>query len=468
MINKIKEFSKNFRGRILYELAARPCDKEKIKHVEFLGGNLISQNPYYEFNDAGERKVFVDPEPIIQEFEQHTAMYRGDSEKLCGHYILSLAVGEKLTSQAWLDAVHKYMRDLGYDESTKYLAVIHRDTDKEHVHIVTSRVRLVEHDASSPRAALGANFQLVPDSNDRHKGMDAAREIEHKYDLNTPKTDGWTKEIPRYADPDKEQAHIMRGISKDIFKASNRPRTMSQLVDRFAERGIQLKLSERASGEIRGVVLRLDRPDGRWIPGSTVMDKLSWPGLQANGVNYSPFRDDAKLGKGLGMSQPDVTPSPKFVALHRVYVNIEKPKKDLNKYVRNRSSKYDFFGDKQNYSLGFNVGINFSQRKLTKHEVETEIEKRKQAELIREAMKIVESILKAIFSMFEVSIDYDADVYDLSDTALKVNAPLNHEMLDNSADLDISEQCKKQLKHIASQCFYNERQSMIESISLTT
>lgn len=468
MISKIKEFSQSFRERIMYEFAARQCDKEKIKLVEYVGGNLVSGNPYYEFNEGGERKVFVDPESIIDEFESHTAMYKGESEKLCGHYILSLAVGEKLTGGEWLSAVHDYMRTLGYDESTKYVAVIHRDTNKEHVHIVSSRVRLVERDASSQRATLGANFQLVPDSNDRHKGMSAARGLEHKYELSTPKTDGWTKELPRFADPEKYQDNIIRGISKAIFNAPNRPRTMSQLVDRFAERGIQLMLSERANGSIRGVVLRLDRPDGKWIAGSKIMDKLSWKGLQANGVSYSPYRDDAKLGRGLGISQPDVAPLPKFAASHRVYVNISAPKQGLRKYVRSRSSMYDFFGDKQSYNVGFNLGLSFSHRKLKRNEVQAEIEKRLLDKMIRDSFKIVENLLQGLFSMFNVRIDYDASVSDLSQTALKLNVPFEYDMLASTAERDISEQCQKQLKNIAAHCFNNERLVMTEQIGLST
>ncbi|HEP8279134.1 TPA: hypothetical protein VDT73_006502, partial [Pseudomonas aeruginosa] len=166
----------------------------------------------------------------------------------------------------------------GYDETTKYVAVIHRDKPEEHVHIVASRVRLAMQSMSSNKPELGANFQLVPTSNDYRKGMDVARVIEAAYDLSTPVTDSWSKETKRGFDPDKDQARIIRGISKDIFKQSS-PRTMTQLVNTFASRGIQIKVSENSSGEIYGIKYRLDRPDGRWISGSKVLDKMTWPGL---------------------------------------------------------------------------------------------------------------------------------------------------------------------------------------------
>lgn len=462
MISKKAKFSKNFRARILYELAARHCDKEKIKHVEFIGGNIVSGNPYYEYHEGGERKVFIDPEQIITEFEQHAAQYKGDSDNLCGHYILSLAKGEKLSSAEWLSSVHSYMKSLGYDDSTKYVAVIHRDTELEHVHIVASRVRVAARDATSSRAALGANFQLVEDSNDRHKGMNAAREIEHRYRLSTPRTDGWTKEIPRFSDPKKDYAYIMRGISKAIFKAPNRPRTMSQLVDRFAERGISIQVKHN-NGKIFGISYKLTNKNVKFISGTDVMSTmLTWDALQRNGVSYSPHRDNLKLGLGLGIAQPDLASTAKFDATFRAYIKITKPKSSLNKYVRERSNKYDFFGDRTNYHLGFNIGIKLPQRKLKRQEVQHEIEKQRLDKIIRDIMKMVESILQAIFSIFEVTIDYESEIHDLSDVALKINVPMQDDFLDKSVDGKLKSQCISQLKFVIAQCLNNERSTLNE------
>lgn len=454
MISKIKEFSKTSRERIIYEFAARQCDREKIKHVEFIGGNLVSANPYYEFTEAGERKVFVDPEQIIEEFENHVAMYRGDSDKLCAHYILSLAPGEKLTSSEWLVAVNDYMRELGYDSSTKYVAVVHRDTDKEHVHIVASRVRLVERDPSSQRAALGANFQLVSDGNDRHKGMSAAREIEHKYELSTPKTDGWSKELASHSNPDKDHAHIIRGISKDVFTAPSRPRTMSQLVDRMAERGVQIRVSEK-NGAVQGISYRLDRQDGRWISGSTIMStKLTWSALQRNGIDYSPYRDNAKLGVGVGIAQPTVQPASNDGALFRLYAKIPYQTKELKQYVSKRSARMGFYRGDDRFStyLGFNVGVSFSFRKLKKAEVELEKERKRLEELLRQTMKMIESILKNVFSLDDVFIDYQADVGDLVKPALKLSVCVDYLLLAHDASDAVFAQSHRQLAVLAELC----------------
>ncbi|MBZ9784163.1 relaxase/mobilization nuclease domain-containing protein [Pseudomonas sp. REP124] len=467
MISKGKKFSPTFRSRIIYEFAARAQDFDKRKHVEFIGGNLISKNPYYEIIDDGERKVFVDVEPIIQEFESYTRLYKGESKKLCGHYILSLSKGEGLTTAEWTEAVGKYMSDLGYDETTKYVAVIHRDTDCEHAHIVTSRVRLVESDPLSSRSALGAHFELVSDRNDRFKGMDSVRGIEKLYDLAVPHSDGWTKE-PGKGDPEKDQAHIIRGISKAIFKAGNRPVNMSQLVDRFAERGIQIRVRDK-NGEVEGISYRLDRQDGRWISGSSIMaTKLTFQSLLRNGVSYVASRDNAKLGLGMPTASPDAQSLRSDGVLYRAYVKINKPNERLQSYLVKNYSRTNIrlSDDRSNLLMGFNLGISFSMRKKTKAEVEVEIEKKKIEKLIELMLEFAKFTMDSIFHGMEVSIYRNADISDFPQTALRLNVPValdisNQLVLDQNWGEAVMRQTENQLSSLARICRESEKEALL-------
>ncbi|MDI3358132.1 MULTISPECIES: relaxase/mobilization nuclease domain-containing protein [unclassified Pseudomonas] len=467
MISKGKEFSPTFRNRIVYEFAARAQDFDKRKHVEFIGGNLISKNPYYEIMDEGERKVFVDVEPFIHEFESYTRLYKGESKKLCGHYILSLSKGEALTTAEWTEAVRKYMSDLGYDETTKYVAVIHRDTDCEHAHIVSSRVRLVEADPLSSRSALGAHFELVSDSNDRFKGMDAVREIEQLYNLAVPVSDGWTKE-PCVGDPEMDQAHIIRGISKAIFKANNRPVNMSQLVDRFAERGIQIRVRDE-NGVVEGVSYRLDRQDGRWISGSTIMaTKLTFQSLQRNGVAYLSSRDNAKLGIGMPTASPDAQSVRNDGVLFRAYVKISKPNERLKTYLSKHSkcTNIHCFNDRTQLFLGFNFGISFTTRKKTRSEVELEIERERVAKLLTEMFNLIQDIMDTLFRGMAVHFDQDAIVADYPQTALRLSTPVvvdstGQFVLDENWEESVLVQTKKQLSSLAKMCYESEKEAIL-------
>ncbi|QZA96067.1 relaxase/mobilization nuclease domain-containing protein [Pseudomonas mandelii] len=469
MISKLKEFSATFRNRLIYEFAARAQDFEKRKHVEFIGGNLISKNPYYEILDDGQRKVFVDVEPIISEFESYTSLYKGESTKLCGHYILSLSKGETLTSVEWMHSVKKYMADLGYDETTKFVAVVHRDTELEHVHIVSTRVRLVESDPLSSRASLGAHFELVSDSNDRLKGMDSARGIEQAYGLAVPVSDGWTKELPGKGNPDKDQAHIIRGISKEIFKASNRPSTMSQLIDRFAERGIQIRVRGN-DGVVEGISYKLDRQDGRWISGSTIMStKLTWQSLQRNGVGYLPSRDNAKLGLGMPTASPDAHSVRNDGALFRAYVKINKPNQRLKSYFNKHSRRtyLHYSDDRTNLFMGFNFGIAFNMRKKTRNEVEIEIEKERIAKLLASMFKLIQEVMDSLFRGMSVHFDFESYVSDYPQTALRLNAPV---ILNTSGQFDLDEnwqesvivQTRTQLSSLAKLCHESEKEAILE------
>lgn len=462
MISKIMPFASTFRYRIEYEFAARKKDKDhKINHVEFVGGNLVSESPYYEVVIDGKRKIFVDVEPIIEEFEISAKSYKGNHDNICGHYVLSLKKGETLDAKEWLAAVHEYMRELGYDESTKYVAVIHRDKPEEHVHIVASRVRVAEKSMSENKPELGANFQLVPTSNDYRKGMDVARAIETEYDLSTPVTDGWSKETKRGFDPDKDQARIIRGIAKDIFKKS-RPRTMSQLVNVFASKGIQIKVAENASGEFYGIKYRLDRPDGRWISGSKVLDKMTWPGLQQElGISYVPSRDDSTLGRGVGMSNPDVTAVKNDGALFRAYVKIRAPSEELFSYVRSRRQRMGFHRENNNIFIGFNIGINFSFSKLTRSEVEIEVEKRRFTILLNQLLKMIQDMMDIFCYKCKFAFDHEANMSDYQATALRLNVPVSvstagEYTLDAQCELKVQEQIKKQFGHLLSHCVRSE------------
>jgi hypothetical protein len=365
-------------------------------------------------------------------------------------------------------AVRKYMSDLGYDETTKYVAVVHRDTDCEHIHIVGSRVRLVEADPLSSRAALGVHFELVSDGNDRAKGMDAVREIERLYGLASPVSDGWTKEISDKGDPEKDQANIIRGISKNIFKSSNRPLNMSQLVDRFAERGIQIRVRDKG-GEIQGISYKLDRQDGRWISGSTIMaTKLTWQSLQRNGVNYSARRDNAKLGLGMMTASPDVESVRNDGVLFRAYIKIKKPNQRLQSYFAKHHGRTNirYSDDRSHLLMGFNIGISFSMRKKTKAEVEAEIEKKKIEKLIDSMLKVANTIMDSIFYGMDVSINRNADVSDLPQTALQLNVPVglnisDQFVLDQNWEEAVMVQTKNQLSSLARICRESEKEAVL-------
>lgn len=130
---------------------------------------------------------------MIREFDSVETMRRMsvDSDKPIKpvfHAMLSLRPGESLSASQWRSAVQKYMSDLGFDETNQYIAVMHRDKDHEHVHIVANRIRLNE------------EFSMVKDSNERSVSLTSVSEIEDRFGLQkapSPKTPGASRSHTR-------------------------------------------------------------------------------------------------------------------------------------------------------------------------------------------------------------------------------------------------------------------------------
>ena len=84
------------------------------------------------------------------------------------HISLSLAPGEQLTNDKWMDISEECARDLKF-ENNQYVAVLHHDTAHQHLHIVANRV--------------GYDGRTVSDSQNYQKIARFCRKMELKHDL---------------------------------------------------------------------------------------------------------------------------------------------------------------------------------------------------------------------------------------------------------------------------------------------
>lgn len=113
---------------------------------------------------------------MIQEFDAIEKMRDSaiDSDRVIKpvwHAMLSLKPGESLTEEQWLEAVETYLSDLGFDLENKWVAVLHGDTDHQHVHIVANRISMNE------------EFTVVRDSNERIRSCDSTSDLEDRFGL---------------------------------------------------------------------------------------------------------------------------------------------------------------------------------------------------------------------------------------------------------------------------------------------
>ncbi len=75
---------------------------------------------------------------LSREFAQ-TRKLKPNLQKCVYHASLSLPEGESLNKDQWGEVSQKYMKEMGFSGS-QYMAVMHKDTEHQHIHIVASRL----------------------------------------------------------------------------------------------------------------------------------------------------------------------------------------------------------------------------------------------------------------------------------------------------------------------------------------
>ncbi|MGJ3439976.1 relaxase/mobilization nuclease domain-containing protein [Pseudomonas sp. Je.1.5.c] len=188
MIGKITDKGiGSFRNRIEYIFGLRKHE-HALTTIRTIGRNCFSPNPLRHGHDK------IDVEGMIAEFDSVEKLRNNaiDSDRVIKpvwHAILALPSGEHLDDDQWRAAIEMYLSDLGFDETNKWVAVLHGDTDHEHVHIVANRIRLDE------------EFSMVRDSNERSRSCDSTSRIEDHFGLSKAPspTETWGTAISRNA-----------------------------------------------------------------------------------------------------------------------------------------------------------------------------------------------------------------------------------------------------------------------------
>lgn len=285
MIGKIfPKSSGSFKKRIRYIFGCTKHDHE-ISQILTVDFNCISSDPLPALL-AGSEDAIIE---IVKEFDQVEILRRMsiDSDrpiKPVFHAMMSLRPGESLTPAQWRTAVRKYMTDLGFTETCKYVAVMHRDKDHEHVHIVANRISLDE------------GFPIVKDSDERSTSMDSVSEIEDCFGLRKaprPKetwgialTHGEVKASNRAG----ELPHKHRLIAK-IAGAIEHTKVihgdMFDFVGSLRKQKVYIHLTLNDEGQPKGISYEYD---GKHISGRQLKrSRLTWQKLiNQEGISYDP------------------------------------------------------------------------------------------------------------------------------------------------------------------------------------
>lgn len=285
MIGKIfPKSSGGFKNRLRYIFGCTKHDHE-ISMIKTMDSNCLSSDPLPGILAGSEDML----KEMIQEFDQVEAFRKQslDSDKPIKpvyHAMLSLRPGESLTDEQWQLAIRKYVKDLGFGESNKYVAVMHRDKDHEHVHIVANRIKFED------------GFGMVKDSNERTVSLNSVSDIEDMFGLvKAPKpSQTWGTSITHaelqasIKDNDMPLKHKMiakiagaieatRAVDGDIF----------DLAHRLRQKKVYLHLTLNDAGQPKGIAYE---HAGKVISGRQLKrSRLTWNKLiTQEGIHYEP------------------------------------------------------------------------------------------------------------------------------------------------------------------------------------
>lgn len=285
MIGKIFPKSDgSFKNRLRYIFGCTKHDHE-ISMIKTMHSNCLSPDPLPGIR-LGSEVMLKD---MIQEFDQVGAFRKQslDSDKPIKpvyHAMLSLRPGESLTDEQWQLAIRKYVADLGFSDSNKYVAVMHRDKDHEHVHIVANRIKFEE------------GFGMVKDSNERTASLESVSEIEDMFGLHkAPKPkDTWGTSITHaelqasIKDNDMPLKHKMIAkIAGAIEATRSADGDIFDLVRLLRQQKVYLHLTLNDSGQPKGVAYEYN---GKVISGRQLKrSRLTWQKItQQEGISYDP------------------------------------------------------------------------------------------------------------------------------------------------------------------------------------
>ena len=253
-----------FRGVLDYAL-------NKEKRPEIIGGTIAGLNA----------------RQLAAEFG-YVRKLRPDAKRPVWHCSLSLPPGDHLTGEKWDAVVSDFMKEMGFSESTPYIAIRHRDTDKDHVHIVASRINLsgeLWHGKWEARRAIEATQKL-----EKVHGLTLTAGLDDaKKDRKQLKKGEIEMGLRTGEQPPKLK---LQNIIDEALKAGDL--TAVQFAETLTVAGVEVKANLASTGRFNGFSFSLD---GVSFKGSKLGKSYTWGQLQERGISYEQARDYQGLSR---------------------------------------------------------------------------------------------------------------------------------------------------------------------------
>ena len=246
-----------FRGVLDYALG-------KQKRPEVIGGTIAGLNA----------------RELAAEFGMVRRL-RPDAKRPVWHCSLSLPPGDHLTGERWDAVVSDFMKEMGFSELNPYVAIRHRDTDKDHIHIIASRIDLsggLWHGKWEVRTAIEATQKL-----EKLHGLTLTAGLEAATGRKQLKKGEIEMALRTGEQPPKLK---LQNIIDEALASGEL--TAVQFAETIEMAGVEVKANLAKTGTFNGFSYEID---GVAFKGSKLGKAYGWGGLRQRGVTYEQTRD---------------------------------------------------------------------------------------------------------------------------------------------------------------------------------
>ncbi|ECI5563912.1 relaxase [Salmonella enterica subsp. enterica] len=260
--------------------------KNRVKYILKDDHDFICSNMFSDKDNVNE---------ITDEFKI-VGKFRSDIKKPVFHVFLSLTPDETLSSEKWEEIAKDYLKEMNIDiENHQYICVRHKDTDKDHIHIVANRVGLDgsvwygQHDILN---TISACSRL-----EKKHGLKITKGLQSKKsDVSTPKKN----EIDMALRTGEQPARIV--LQQTLQAAMTDKPDLQAFIERIKAVGIEPQFNVASgTGNVAGCSFSVG---GVAFKGSSLGKKFSWNTIKKV-IKYDKDRDDELIRKFSARKEDD-------------------------------------------------------------------------------------------------------------------------------------------------------------------
>jgi hypothetical protein len=234
---------------------------ESGQRHRIIGGNMSGQNPRELSREFG----------LVREL-------RPDIEKPVHHVSISAGERDRLSVEEWQEIADSYIEKMGFQNSP-HVVIQHRGTERDHIHILTSRIDF--------------DGKIISEWQSKQRAEKVMREVEKKYDLERLPM---SREVMRAA-PTRGEQEVFERTGKMSAKVSlqghvervlREQPTATEFIEKLQRVGVETIPNLQSTGRVSGISFR---QGDELMKGSDLGRGFSWGALQKRGLSYEPERD---------------------------------------------------------------------------------------------------------------------------------------------------------------------------------